>query len=178
MEIEKKLYQLRKLSGMTQEQLAEKLNVSRQTISKWEQGASVPDLGSMVKLSKIFHISLDDFLLEERPDTTEKDEKITLEDLMKIQLHNRRMTLVLIGGLIFLMVSAMSAIFVTALYNITVSLQYTLYRYIAVGEYVYAPVNYQMLLLPSLGTGVIGILLCLYYLWKNKKGGNIYEKKD
>ena len=40
MQIGNKINQLRKLSGMTQEQLAEKLNVSRQTISKWESGVS------------------------------------------------------------------------------------------------------------------------------------------
>lgn len=38
MELSKKIYQLRKLAGMTQEQLAEKLNISRQTLSKWENG--------------------------------------------------------------------------------------------------------------------------------------------
>ena len=42
MQIGNKINQLRKLSGMTQEQLAEKLNVSRQTISKWESGSSSP----------------------------------------------------------------------------------------------------------------------------------------
>ncbi len=40
MEIGKKIHQFRKLSGISQEQLAEKLNVSRQTISKWETGVS------------------------------------------------------------------------------------------------------------------------------------------
>ena len=60
MEIGNKLNQLRKLSGMTQEQLAEKLNVSRQTISKWETDSTSPDLESIVRVCKIFHVSLDD----------------------------------------------------------------------------------------------------------------------
>lgn len=64
MEIGKKINQLRKLSGMTQEQLAEKLDVSRQTISKWESGGTSPDVGSMVRVSKIFRVSLDNLLLE------------------------------------------------------------------------------------------------------------------
>ena len=46
MEIGNKINQLRKLSGMTQEQLAEKLNVSRQTISKWESDSTSPDLAN------------------------------------------------------------------------------------------------------------------------------------
>lgn len=40
MDLGRKIYQLRKLSGMTQEQLAEKLNITRQTLSKWENGVS------------------------------------------------------------------------------------------------------------------------------------------
>ena len=64
MQIGNKINQLRKLSGMTQEQLAEKLNVSRQTISKWESGSSSPDIESVVKVSEIFQVSLDDLLKE------------------------------------------------------------------------------------------------------------------
>lgn len=94
MQIGNKIKQLRKLSGMTQEQLAEKLNVSRQTVSKWESGGSAPDIESIVKVSKIFQLSLDDLLQEGETVVTDKnDERITLEDLVKINLHNRRMTL-------------------------------------------------------------------------------------
>ena len=73
MEIGNKLNQLRKLSGMTQEQLAEKLNVSRQTISKWESGGTSPDLESIVKVSKLFHVSLDDLLMEGDADVENKN---------------------------------------------------------------------------------------------------------
>ena len=65
MELSKKIYQLRKLSGMTQEQLAEKLNISRQTLSKWENGTSIPDVESVVRLSVLFNTSLEELLLEE-----------------------------------------------------------------------------------------------------------------
>ena len=77
MQIGNKINQLRKLSGMTQEQLAEKLNVSRQTISKWESGGSFPDIESVVKVSKIFQVSLDDLLQEGEASVTNKnDERI------------------------------------------------------------------------------------------------------
>ena len=80
MEIGNKINQLRKLSGMTQEQLAEKLNVSRQTISKWESDSTSPDLESIVKISRIFHVSLDDLLKEGEAGVANKtDEQITLE---------------------------------------------------------------------------------------------------
>lgn len=171
MKIGNQINQLRKLAGMTQEQLAEKLNVSRQTISKWEAGTTLPDLDSIVKLSQMFHISLDDLLLEEKSNMAKQDEKMTLEDLMKINLHNRRMTLLLMSGLIFLMVSALAAVFVVALSFTTGSIEYMLYRYITVGEYAYAPVNYMILLLPSIVAGIIGIVLCLCYAVGNKNKG-------
>lgn len=53
---------LRKSSGLTQEELAEKLNVSRQAVAKWENGESVPDLGSCIALSELFHVTLDDLI--------------------------------------------------------------------------------------------------------------------
>ena len=85
MQIGNKINQLRKLSGMTQEQLAEKLNVSRQTISKWESGSSSPDIESVVKVSEIFQVSLDDLLKEGEASVTNKnDERITLEDLVRV----------------------------------------------------------------------------------------------
>ena len=58
MELGKKIYQLRKLSGMTQEQLAEKLSISRQTLSKWENGAGMPDVECVVRLSLLWQTSL------------------------------------------------------------------------------------------------------------------------
>lgn len=170
MQLGNQIHQLRKLSGMTQEQLAEKLNVSRQTISKWESDTTMPDLESMVRICRIFQLSLDELVLKEEKSMTERHEKITLEDLMEINLHNRRMTLLLVSGLIFLMVSALGIIFVTALSDITYSTQYMLYRYIAVGSYAYAPVNFARLLIPSVGAGVIGLLLCLCYVIKNRNG--------
>ena len=54
------LVYLRKLNNMTQEELAEKINVSRQSIAKWESGETVPDLEKCKLLSEIFGVSLDD----------------------------------------------------------------------------------------------------------------------
>ena len=58
MKVEKKLFHLRKKNNMSQEQLAKKLGVSRQTISRWENGDANPDLEQTQKLSKIFHEEL------------------------------------------------------------------------------------------------------------------------
>lgn len=62
MALPEKLYTLRKKSGLSQEQLAEALNVSRQAISKWEGGKSYPDIHSLLLLSALFDVSLDQLI--------------------------------------------------------------------------------------------------------------------
>lgn len=57
--ISKQIKDLRKQHNYTQEELAEKLNTSRQTISKWEQGISEPDLIMLMQLSQLFSVSTD-----------------------------------------------------------------------------------------------------------------------
>ena len=58
----KKIAQLRKHKGLSQEALAEKIGVSRQAISKWERGEASPDTDNLFTLSRIYEISLDDLL--------------------------------------------------------------------------------------------------------------------
>lgn len=64
MALSEKLYTLRKKSGLSQEQLAEQLGVSRQAISKWESGQSIPESDKLVVISNYFKVSLD-YLLKE-----------------------------------------------------------------------------------------------------------------
>ena len=79
MEIGKKIMDLRKKNGLSQEELAEKVGVARQTISKWELGETSPDLKQSKELSKIFNVSLDELvdndikdILVEKTSNTEK----------------------------------------------------------------------------------------------------------
>lgn len=60
MNINEKILLLRKKAGLSQESLAEKLNVTRQTVSNWELGQTTPDILQAKELSKIFKVSLDD----------------------------------------------------------------------------------------------------------------------
>lgn len=62
MDLGNKILNLRKSINMTQEQLANKLNVTRQTISKWELNETTPDIKQAKELSKIFNVSLDELL--------------------------------------------------------------------------------------------------------------------
>ncbi len=57
-----RLYELRKQHGFSQDELAEKLNVSRQAISKWERSESSPDTDNLIALAKLYGVSLDELL--------------------------------------------------------------------------------------------------------------------
>ena len=67
MEFHEKLRELRRQRGLTQQQLAERLYVSRTAVSKWESGRGCPGLDSLRELSAYFAVSLDDLLLNENP---------------------------------------------------------------------------------------------------------------
>ena len=69
MTLGKKLQLLRKARGMSQEQLAEVLNVSRQAVSKWELDSTLPDTANVVALSKIFGVTTDYLLVAENEET-------------------------------------------------------------------------------------------------------------
>ena len=64
MPLHEKIYNLRAKANLSQGDLADALGVSRQSISKWETGASVPELDKLIKLSELFHISLDELVLD------------------------------------------------------------------------------------------------------------------
>ena len=74
MELNEKLQELRKQKGLTQEELAEVLFVSRTAISKWESGRGVPNIDSLKAISKYFSVSLDDLLSGEELLTIAEDD--------------------------------------------------------------------------------------------------------
>ena len=59
MEFSERLMILRKQAGLSQEQLADRLGVTRQSVSKWESGTALPELVKLISLSEIFGVSLD-----------------------------------------------------------------------------------------------------------------------
>ena len=64
MKLSDKITKLRKANGWSQEELAEQLNVSRQAISRWENGTALPDANNILQLSKLFNVTTD-YLLNE-----------------------------------------------------------------------------------------------------------------
>ena len=59
MDISEKILKLRKANNLTQEQLAEQLQVSRQAVSKWESGQAIPESDKLPALSDLFHVTID-----------------------------------------------------------------------------------------------------------------------
>ena len=81
MKFNEKLIKLRKASGLSQEELGDKLDVARQTVSKWELGEKTPEMDKLVELSNLFHVSMDEMAKE-----TETPEVIARElDHQKIK---------------------------------------------------------------------------------------------
>lgn len=74
MELNKIILEKRKKQNMTQEQLAEELNVARQTVSKWETGETLPDIDSLKKLANLLGFSIDKALGIEVEDENDKTE--------------------------------------------------------------------------------------------------------
>ena len=103
MTLGERLIQLRAKAGLSQDTLAEQLGVSRQSVSKWENDASVPDLEKLVKLSGVFGVSLDELVKGEVPDSAAPAVKagVTAEEL---RLHRQTA-----GGDRVLLLSAVGA---------------------------------------------------------------------
>lgn len=75
MEFSQKVYELRKSKGLSQEELAARLNVSRQTVSKWELGVSTPDMEKLVSLGDFFELSLDELVLDKKENVLKQRER-------------------------------------------------------------------------------------------------------
>ena len=102
MDFSNQLKKYRERDGYSQEHVAEKLYVSRQTISKWENDKTYPDIHNLIALSVLFDISLDELIkgdLEKMKKTVERDD---------IQRYKRFYSAELLGVLLFIMVFPIS----------------------------------------------------------------------
>ena len=90
MNFSERLIKLRKEKGLSQEELGEKLNVTRQTVSKWELGQTTPEMSKLVEMSKLFGVTLDEL-------TDNKSlENGNIENENKEENHNKRNTIIVI----------------------------------------------------------------------------------
>ena len=108
MEFHEKLQELRKDRGLTQEELAEALYVSRTAISKWESGQSTPEMEKLVKISEIFEISLDELIVGIKNEVNNKvEENKTVDESKK---SKKRIKIVFIVLLILAVLSFLGVI--------------------------------------------------------------------
>ena len=109
-----KLVSLRKHKGLTQMELAEKLNVSRQAISRWEVGAAIPSTDNLKVLGKLYEVPVDYFLNEEN-ENNHKENKDVQEQTSQKQVKkglflNRRIVYVGFAVILVLLVAIISAL--------------------------------------------------------------------
>ena len=77
MEFHEKLQELRKTKGITQEELAQSLYVSRTAISKWESGRGYPSIDSLKEISRFFSVTIDELICPEEIMVAAKDDGVS-----------------------------------------------------------------------------------------------------
>ncbi len=100
MELGKRIKHYRTEKALSQDNLAERVYVSRQTISNWENDKSYPDINSIVLLSEVFDVSIDNLI---KGDVEQMKNEINTEEIKKMKLYSR-------GMLVFLLLAIVSAV--------------------------------------------------------------------
>ena len=128
-----KLQKIRKENNVTQEQLADKLNVSRQAVSKWESGTAYPDTEKLIQISKIFNTSLDELINDNKDNSkTTNDKKFNFMETFNMifdfisksvnmfwsMTFKEKIKLLFEMGILVLMVMAVAAISKSAIITI------------------------------------------------------------
>lgn len=110
MELYERLAELRKQANLSQEKLAEMLNISRQAVSKWESGTSSPDINNIIQLGKLYDVSTDYILLgkPQEVDSLPKGDNVTKNEVSKSKFQ--------VNGLIWFGLSVLS---ILAIYFVT-----------------------------------------------------------
>ena len=97
MTLGEKIYVLRTRAGYSQETLADKVGVSRQSVSKWETSVAIPDTEYVVKICKIFCVSTDALLLDKNLSESEPDRAVKYVDPTVEKTLNVQKTLSFVG---------------------------------------------------------------------------------
>lgn len=112
MNLGEKIIELRKKEGYSQEELASLLDVSRQSVSKWELNASTPDLDKIVRLSEIFHVSIDSLLQEDRIEPEEHVARLMPQTEVEALVNLKEKSRLYIAIAVFLFIVSPIALFV------------------------------------------------------------------
>ena len=108
------IYRLRSARNMSQGDLADALEVSRQSVSKWENNSAVPELEKLVRMSEVFGVTLDELVLERKPRQEEKPEAPETRTVYVEKPSGTRKTvgviLLCFAGMIWLVLSFLAGI--------------------------------------------------------------------
>lgn len=137
MTINEKLVQLRKSKGWSQEDLAEKLNVSRQAISRWENGTALPDAENLLQLSHLYDVSSDYLLNDDyegdddlpRVKTVEEKLDNTVKKNQKFLLSAAIAFIVAAVAFLIAAIDQLNAVFVIAAVVSAIGSGISVYRY-------------------------------------------------
>ncbi|MBU2869125.1 helix-turn-helix transcriptional regulator [Colwellia sp. E2M01] len=117
-----KIVRLRKQFGWSQEDLAEKMNISRQSVSKWESTNSIPDLNRIIMLAEVFDVSTDFLLKDENEEFDSRDEnkepvtvKISLEQAVKYIENKMEVSALITKGVMLCVCSVIPLLFFLAM---------------------------------------------------------------
>jgi len=108
MNLGERLFELRKAKNLTQDDMAEKLNVTRQTVSKWETNQSTPDFDKIMPLCELFEIGVEELLTGKKPE--EKEEKKEEKVLTRQEVKERSAKVV--SGSIFIYIAAVAFVMI------------------------------------------------------------------
>lgn len=155
MHLQETIYRLRKERGLSQEQLAQALGVSRQAVSKWESGGAIPDVEKIVLLSELFCVTTDE-LLKDTPVSVQQKSVHTMRPAW-MESHTQRT----VGWILCLMALAGGGIWAVSLFFVpTAQEQLNASSGIALD-------GSGMLLIGCILAAVTGWIL----LWRQHKGG-------
>lgn len=112
MNIGDKLVELRKKKGLSQEELAEKLNVTRQTISKWKLNQTSPNISQAKEISRLFNVSLDELVSN------------NINDILITKINKNDKSLKVIMSFNIVMLILLLFVFITIFFTIAMSLDY------------------------------------------------------
>lgn len=121
MNLGEKLFELRKEKNLSQEEVADKLNVTRQTVSKWETNQSTPDFDKIVPLCELFEINTEELLTGKKPNTDnvqkqeEKEEREEEKILTKEEVRRKSAEVVSTSVFIYIVAIALLTIAIPVL---------------------------------------------------------------
>lgn len=113
MELKDTLHELRKRNGLSQLELAERLNVSRQAISRWEVGSSVPSIENLTALSVLYNISINDLIGDYNAEVSPGKESGDGHSIEKkgVSIHNGKRLFLIVIAILFIATALIVFIF-------------------------------------------------------------------